>query len=263
METGEITIAGENKLELVFDSSWRAEAFDDGPGPSGGNMNNQTAVIAVSYDGGNTSEILRWESDPESPAYKDDATDETVTIPLDVPVGATALELRFGLINAGDDWWWAIDNLRIIAPGTGVAGDFNGDSVADVADMNLLASEIASGANDSLFDLNGDTLVNTTDRDIFLGGNIITSGNKLNGDTDFSGQVLFPDFVALADKFGQSGLWSQGDFDANGVVQFPDFVILANNFGKSAPAAAAVPEPGSALLLAAGVLSLLGRRNGP
>jgi hypothetical protein len=135
-----------------------------------------------------------------------------------------------------------------------LGGDFNNDGVADAADLDLLGADAAAGTNTSLYDLNGDSLVNDADRDVFLSGDIITSGNKLNGDADFSGDVQFSDFVILADNFGMPGIWSEGDFDVSGDVQFPDFVILANNFGLSAAAAAAVPEPSGIMALVVGGL---------
>jgi hypothetical protein len=122
----------------------------------------------------------------------------------------------------------------------------------------LLGTEIAASTNNTTFDLNSDSLVNEEDLDIFLGDNIISDGNKLRGDADFSGDVQFPDFVILANNFGLDGKkWSEGDFNANGDVQFPDFVILANNFGLSAAAAAAVPEPTALMSAVVALASLL------
>jgi hypothetical protein len=149
----------------------------------------------------------------------------------------TAGEVLLGTVQYGE------------LPGGMLRGDFNLDGIVDLLDIDLLGAEIASGANIASFDLNNDNLVDGTDLNLFLGDNIITSGNKLNGDADFGGDVQFPDFVVLANNFGMAGNWSEGDFDATGEVQFPDFVILANNFGQSAAAAAAVPEPSSGLML--------------
>jgi len=44
-------------------------------------------------------------------------------------------------------------------------GDFNGDSVWDVDDIDALVTEIADGTNDSAFDLTGDGAVDLEDRD--------------------------------------------------------------------------------------------------
>ncbi|MFH1718260.1 MAG: LamG domain-containing protein [Planctomycetota bacterium] len=93
-------------LQLKFDSSWRPE-YDDNY--------HQTANITASYDGGSPIEILRWESNPNSPNFKPDATNETVIVDLDPPPGAVSAVLTFGLFDAGNDWWWAIDNVKVIS----------------------------------------------------------------------------------------------------------------------------------------------------
>ena len=99
--------------KLTFSSSWRDECCDDGPSDT----NNQTARIRVSYNNGASfSEVLRWESAPASPFFKNDATNETVVVDLNNPVGAANVIVEFGLLNAGNDWWWAIDNVEVFTP---------------------------------------------------------------------------------------------------------------------------------------------------
>ena len=89
-------------LRLRFDSSWRRE-------------DTQTAQITVQYDGADPVEVMRWESEGADTGFlKDDATNETVTIDLNNPEGATDLVITFGMLDAGNDWWWAIDNLEVI-----------------------------------------------------------------------------------------------------------------------------------------------------
>lgn len=102
---------------LKFDSSWRPEAHDDGPpGFPEGDINNQTATVEVSWNGGAFVELLRWDSVSGSPYYKpdNDYINETVQLTLDAPEGATSLQLRFGLSEAANDWWWAVDNLAVL-----------------------------------------------------------------------------------------------------------------------------------------------------
>ena len=91
-------------LELKFDSSWRPEFDDD---------YHQTASITASYDGAEPVVVLLWESDEASPNYKPYATNETVIVKLDNPEGAKKVVLTFGLFDAGNDWWWAIDNIEV------------------------------------------------------------------------------------------------------------------------------------------------------
>ncbi|MEL6768129.1 MAG: hypothetical protein AAFP17_13185 [Pseudomonadota bacterium] len=108
----DISAAPAGSLHLEFASSWRDEAFDDGD-DFNANGNNQTATIRVSYDGGTTyEEVLRWESDPTSAFFKDDAPNEMVMVALDNPETSMLL-IEFGLTEAGNDWWWALDNIQV------------------------------------------------------------------------------------------------------------------------------------------------------
>jgi hypothetical protein len=100
-----------NTLFLQFDSSWRPECCDS----QFGLPNDQTASIVASFDGGPGIEVLRWSSNPSLPNFHDDAQNEQVTVLLANPAGATKLALTFGLLNAENDWWWAIDNIVVSA----------------------------------------------------------------------------------------------------------------------------------------------------
>lgn len=106
ISTPAISLAGiaENSVTLDFDSSWRPE-FDDNY--------HQTANIVVSYDGGAPIEVLLWESDSTSPSFHDAAPNEHVSLGLNNPAGAAEMHITFGLFDAGNDWWWAIDNVSV------------------------------------------------------------------------------------------------------------------------------------------------------
>jgi len=108
LTTPEIKISGSEAgtLELKFDSSWRPE-FDSNY--------HQTANITASFDGGDLVEVMLWESDEASANFHPYATNETVIVNLDNPEGAKKVVLTFGLFDAGNDWWWAIDNLEVSA----------------------------------------------------------------------------------------------------------------------------------------------------
>jgi hypothetical protein len=94
-----------NIVQLRFDSSWRPE-FDDNY--------HQTANITVSFDGGEPIEVLLWESNSESPNYKPYATNEAVAVGIPLPEGAQNMVVTFGMYDAGNDWWWAIDNVEVV-----------------------------------------------------------------------------------------------------------------------------------------------------
>jgi len=135
-------------------------------------------------------------------------------------------------------------------------GDFDGSGKLDIADIDLLTAHIVSGTHLAGFDLDGDSLVDDADRRIWV-ENI---KQTYFGDANLDLTVDFADFVSLANHFSEPGGWAQGDFDGSGDVQFPDFVLLADNFGNSADAAASVPEPASGLLLFIGATVLVRQR---
>ncbi|WP_340117783.1 Ig-like domain-containing protein [Pelagibius sp. 7325] len=115
----DISTVAAGSLTLTFDSSWRYE-------------DSQKAVLTVSYDGGESVEVLRFSSDPSDPDFKEDATNETLTINLDNPEGASNVVISFGVIEAGNDWWWAIDN--ILVQGQSDGGATSGNPYAGISD---------------------------------------------------------------------------------------------------------------------------------
>ncbi len=107
LDTPPIDISGctAGTVQLEFASSWRPEFDSD---------YHQTATITASFNGSEPVEVLRWESDAGSPNYKPDtSTNETITVNVDNPAWATSVVLTFGLFDAGNDWWWAIDNVKV------------------------------------------------------------------------------------------------------------------------------------------------------
>ena len=137
MTTPEIDVQGmtAGTLFATFASSWRPE-FDSNY--------HQEAYITVSYDGAEPLEIFNWVSDPNSPNFHPDSQNETVIVPLDNPEGSKKMSLSFGMREAGNDWWWAIDNLVVnagVVPPTMVSqpnnveiGEGEGFSVSALAD---------------------------------------------------------------------------------------------------------------------------------
>ena len=100
------------RIKLAFDSSWRPEGMDDLDF-----TNNQTATITVSYNGGPKQEVLHWDSDPESDTFHDDAPNERISgLDLLYNGTSTTMTLEFGLGQAWNDWWWAVDNLSVEVP---------------------------------------------------------------------------------------------------------------------------------------------------
>lgn len=142
----------------------------------------------------------------------------------------------------------------------GLDCDFNGDGACDGLDIDALQAAALAGGTDLNFDLNGDSVVDITDRNEWLleagvlneGG---TSGYLL-GDFNLDGSVDVSDFNLWNQaKFTNNSNWTAGDLNMDGVVDVSDFngwnqnkftssFILANdNF--DVPRAAGVEVAGS------------------
>lgn len=122
MTTPEISLTGvaANTAFLRFQSSWRPEGKDDG-GPNfpvdenEQPINNQTAVISISFDGGTPVQVLKWDSISGSPTFHTDMPNETVTVPINNPAGAQKMRVSFALLLGANDWWWAVDEIVVNA----------------------------------------------------------------------------------------------------------------------------------------------------
>ncbi len=120
-------------------------------------------------------------------------------------------------------------------------GDFDQNGTHDCADVDGLVQVIASGTNQSQYDLNGDLLVNRDDLDVWLvlGGAAnpaVTGGNAfLIGDANLDGNVDISDFnLWNSSKFTATAAWCNGDFNADGVVDTSDFNLWNGNKFQSA-----------------------------
>ncbi len=90
------------------------------------------------------------------------------------------------------------------------------------------------------------------------GSNQITVAYTLYGDANLDGVVNGADLGAVLANFGStSGTWYMGDFNYDGSVNGADLGVVLANFSQHISATAAVPEPSSLLLAAAGLVGLL------
>lgn len=159
----------ENTVVLTFDSSWRPE-------------DEQKVRVSVRFNGGAWQQILYWNSYSGDPDFHPDATNETVSININNPAGASTMQLQWEMFDAGNDWWWAIDNIVV----AGIGGDpvepptafsltvdtFNTDTTPDLSwtqSINATAYEVQF-ANDAAYSdldlvvlLDSDTLSYTPD----------------------------------------------------------------------------------------------------
>ena len=152
-----------SRLKFQMNSSWRTQCCDDGEffAP---NENNKTATIRARFDDGSFMELLRWESAPyffldssgaklpstnpahtANPFFKSIDLDELLFVDL-TPLLSTIhvnFKLEFGLSHAGDDFWWAMDNMQAISL-TWVDGDMDLNGVLDTDDIDDFAQAMHS-----------------------------------------------------------------------------------------------------------------------
>ncbi|MDZ4778995.1 MAG: PEP-CTERM sorting domain-containing protein [Planctomycetia bacterium] len=197
MATPTFSVAGfrPGKLFLTYDSSFRPEGPDDNADA----YNDQSPVVRASWGGAANVEILRWTSDPAAAMggtvmREDNNTNDSITIPLTVPAGATTLKLDFGLERAENDWWWAIDNVAVAdaLPKFKVVIDSVDGDVALVNGSNKpldLKGYTITSASGSLLPANWDSLQSSGD----AGAGWLTNVNASTGnltETNLNGSFL-------------------------------------------------------------------------
>ncbi|MBB1020755.1 alkaline phosphatase family protein [Dietzia sp. E1] len=103
-----ITVSGKTQVHVNFDSSYRQ-------------TQEQVGALDVRFDGGETVRLFEWST--ESLGDQTYLENKTVTVPVEVPAGATSMELDFVIEDAHNDWYWAFDNLSVDdAPREGAEG---------------------------------------------------------------------------------------------------------------------------------------------
>ena len=133
-------------------------------------------------------------------------------------------------------------------------GDFNGDSLVDDADIDLLCAEIRAGGLDDSFDLNNDGSVNQADVDFM----VVTILDSLFGDSDLNGVFDSSDFVQVftrgqyEDDVDSNSGWADGDWNCDGDFTSSDLVVAFQRGGYTGavPRAASVADSslGAAIL---------------
>ena len=122
----EVDVAGASPSSLVleFDSSFRPEG-------------SQKASVTVAFDGGEPVTILEWV------AVDDNKTNEHIEIDLNNPAGASEMTLTFGMSDAGNNWFWAIDNIEVSSTDL-FSEDFEGIELGESLDEGVFAEEVWS-----------------------------------------------------------------------------------------------------------------------
>ena len=172
----------ENTAVLEFASSWWDEDTQSAEG----------RVEFFAADGSSIEErvLLRWESISDSENFKPVAgpdgdgntRNELITIDLENPAEAAYMVVTFDMPYASNDWWWAVDNVKVTATTVDVVadpasvGDLDGDGEVGFGDFLILSSNFGQDVQ----------------------------GGAADGDLDEDGSVQFADFLALSNNFGKS-----------------------------------------------------------
>jgi probable HAF family extracellular repeat protein len=157
-----------------------------------------------------------------------------------------------GLNPSGNIEAW----IARLEPLVALPGDFNGDGLVGVADMDLLTNEVLRGTHDVAFDLTGDDRVTQEDRTYWIERIARTYSGDSNLDGEFGSSDLVQVFQAgqYEDGIPLNSSWATGDWDGDREFSTSDLVhafqVGAYESGPR-PAEHAVPEPtGSAGWLA-------------
>lgn len=229
---------------------------------------NQTYHVVAGVQGSNYADGCVWWLDSSSPGSI--TAPEALAAAQAEPRGPIGQWLPLRNHPSGGPPFSLYQTMIVRAPT--VPCDFNADGTCNLEDLNrrsLYGIDLVEGSNDPvdvhIYDITGDSLVNTDDLDAWLVDAAPRNGLEapyLPGDTNLDGAVDFNDFLRLADNFSKGRKdWSDGDFNGDKTVNFTDFLVLAKNFSAGRGAAtAAVPEPTGVGLAMFGVLGLIGFR---
>jgi hypothetical protein len=149
----------------------------------------------------------------------------------------------------------------IVTFGAALPGDFNGNGMLDIEDINMLTAASASGENDLTYDLNADQAVNESDVSIWAEDLFVTSAGDANLDKEFNTGDLLKVFQDGLFETGQAAVWENGDWNGDGVFGTGDLLkaFQAGTFETGIiGAVASVPEPSSLVLLLVGLVSVMG-----
>jgi hypothetical protein len=196
----------------------------------------------------------------------------------------------FGLTVGTNDDANSSQSFQVFIDGvtysTAQPGDFDGSapndppptggaphSLARTADIDALWAHVRGPADDRMFDLDDDALINNADVDRL----VQTILGTFYGDANLDGQVDITDLGELATNWQTSDGWLGGDFDGTGFVDITDLGLLATNWqaGVGTPTRSfslnealasldlptgIVPEPASIGILAGICLAASARR---
>jgi hypothetical protein len=227
-------------------NSKTGETIADGWVQTGRRSFDRDVVLELALEGNNIS-TTAWYADQRKPTRPQYTFTDSRFASGDVGLGE---KVYVGTAAAEFRYFQAMPVL---------AGDFSGNGVLDVADIDILNQEIATATNDLSHDLTADGLVNSDDRYHWVKNVQSTWYGDANLDGQFNSGDLVEVFKAnqYEDGVSANSTWATGDWNGDSEFDTGDLVAAFQDGGFEAgsrTAVAAVPEP-SATVLAS--LSLL------
>ncbi len=206
----------------------------------------QFEPIIGGYSGSlsDTGEPIRLER-PDTPPLDDPLLTPYVTVdeviyddqaPWPMPVAGDPIVRRASMFFGNDGNLWTHDSTFDIRDN--VHGDFNGDKVADAADIDLLFDAVNGSSQNPDFVLSGTFPIPTEFEIDFYIRDLL--GTEF-GDANLDGAVDAIDFGIWSDhKFQSCTGWASADFNGDGKTDGSDFNVWNDNkFFDAGPVQAA------------------------
>lgn len=95
-----VSVTGGQDLYLGFATHYQQEG-------------NQTAQVTVTFDNGQQQTVLKYDGNSASDNKGGHVLNKYETRKIQVPQGATTMQIEWKLYNAKNNWFWAIDDIRL------------------------------------------------------------------------------------------------------------------------------------------------------
>jgi hypothetical protein len=157
-------------------------------------------------------------------------------------------------------------NLTHPAEAVRRSGDFDGDRLHTVLDLDALSRQVRTGDGGSLYDLNYDGSVDQQDRYVWLNdlAQIPLGDSDMSGRFDSGDLVNIMAFGLYEDDIPLNASWASGDWNGDGDFTSGDWVtvMLVGSFEKEAAVMVAEPYTGRDMVIAlAWLLGWFGNRS--
>ncbi|MCA9196548.1 MAG: lamin tail domain-containing protein, partial [Planctomycetales bacterium] len=149
--------------------------------------------------------------------------------------------------NAATSWYAGSPTPGAPVFDGGITGDFNGNGTLDVADIDLLSTQVRTNTGNLTYDVNGDGVLNSEDRTAWL-----ALGGFPIGDSNLDGIFNSGDLVAIfvageyEDGVALNSGWGEGDWNGDGDFTTLD-LVTAFQEGTYVAAATAFQQTASSI----------------